>query len=302
MTNTQEITERNFKKSFSDWYDKYYKLLLVIPIILFLLSLFYLGYMYQKTGNFVEKDISLTGGTSITIQGDTSESFESQLKGSFPDISVRKLTDLRTGETTSFIVETSTTPEEIKTEIERILSYKLDEKNSYIEFTGSSLSLSFYKQLIIALVISFILMSIVVFFLFKTFIPSIAVIFAALADIIMSLAIVNVIGLKLSAAGIAAFLMLVGYSVDTDILLTTRALKRRDLALNKRLFGAFKTGVLMTLTALIAVSPIFFISTGIPDSFRQIFIILAIGLSADLINTWLTNASIIKWYCEVKKI
>ena len=157
MTNTQEITERNFKKSFSDWYDKYYKLLLVIPIILFLLSLFYLGYMYQKTGNFVEKDISLTGGTSITIQGDTSESFESQLKGSFPDISVRKLTDLRTGETTSFIVETSTTPEEIKPEIERILSYKLDEKNSNIEFTGSSLSLSFYKQLITALIISFIL-------------------------------------------------------------------------------------------------------------------------------------------------
>ena len=108
--------------------------------------------------------------------------------------------------------------------------------------------------------------------------------------------------MKLSAAGIAAFLMLIGYSVDTDILLTTRALKRFDISLNQRIYSAFKTGILMTITALIAVLPIFFFTTGIPDSFRQIFIILSIGLFADILNTWLTNASLIKWYCERKKI
>ena len=58
----------------------------------------------------------------------------------------------------------------------------------------------------------------------------------------------------------------------------------------------------MTLTALAAVLPAFFIVTGLPDSFRQIFLILAIGLFADLVNTWLTNASIIKWYCTKKGI
>ena len=118
----------------------------------------------------------------------------------------------------------------------------------------------------------------------------------------MALALVNFIGIKISAAGIAAFLMLIGYSVDTDILLTTRALKRREINLNQRIYSAFKTGILMTLTALIAVFPIFFISSGIPDSFRQIFIILAIGLFADILNTWLTNASLIKWYCETRGI
>jgi len=40
----------------------------------------------------------------------------------------------------------------------------------------------------------------------------------------------------------------------------------------------------------------------LPDSFRQIFLILALGLSADIINTWLTNAGIIKWYCDKKGI
>ena len=96
--------------------------------------------------------------------------------------------------------------------------------------------------------------------------------------------------------------MLIGYSVDTDILLTTRALKKQEGTVNQRIYGAFKTGIFMTITALAAVLPAFFIITGLPDSFRQIFFILALGLGADIINTWLTNASIIKWYCEKKGI
>lgn len=302
MTESSETPEKNFRDNFSNWYDKYYKILLFIPLIILVLSLIYLGYSYYKTGDFVKRDISLTGGTSITIQGAPSENFETQLKELSPEASVRRLTDLRTGKINSIIIETSNSPEDIKPKIEELLGYQLDEKNSNIEFTGSSLSNNFYKQLVIALLISFILMSLVVFFLFKSFIPSIAVILAAFSDIVMSLSLVNILGIKLSAAGIAAFLMLVGYSVDTDILLTTKALKRREISLNNRIYGAFKTGILMTGTALIAVIPIFFFISGIPDSFRQIFIILVIGLLADILNTWMTNASLIKWYCERKRI
>ncbi len=302
MDKPSENEKKDFKESFAKWYDRNYKFLLIIPFLFLILSFISLGYTYAKTGDFIKKDISLTGGTSITVNGEPSENFESELKKNFADSSVRRLTDLRTNKVNSFIIETSAKPEEIQPAIEKLLDYELNEKNSNIEFTGSSLSSNFYKQLLTALVISFILMSLVVFLLFRTFIPSIAVISAALSDIIMSLALVNVLGMKISAAGIAAFLMLIGYSVDTDILLTTRALRRKELILNQRIYSAFKTGILMTLTALISVIPIFFIVSGIPDSFRQIFIILAIGLFADILNTWLTNASLIKWYCEVKKI
>ena len=193
-------------------------------------------------------------------------------------------------------------PEELKKEIEDVLGYKLDDKNSSIEFTGPSLSENFYKQLILALVISFVLMSIVIFIMFKSFVPSIAVIFAAFSDIVITLALLDYLGVKISAAGIAAFLMLIGYSVDTDILLTTRALKKREGTLNQRIYGAFKTGIFMTSTALVAVLPAFFIITGLPDSFRQIFLILSVGLIADIANTWMTNAGIIKWYCDKKGI
>mgnify|MGYP001609267696 FL=1 len=285
------------------WYDKNYKILLVIPLIIMLLSLVSIGVFYSKHNDIMFKDVSLSGGTSITINGDiNSENLESQLKVKFNDVSIRKLTDLTTGKSLATIIESSSTPEELKSEIEKILGYTLTDENSSTEFTGSTLSSGFYRQLMIALFISFVLMSLVVFILFRTFIPSIAVIFAAFSDVVMPLALIDLLGIKISTAGIAAFLMLIGYSVDTDILLTTRALKKREGTLNQRIYGAFRTGIFMTLTALAAVLPAFFIITGLPDSFRQIFLILALGLSADIINTWLTNASIIKWYCERKGI
>jgi preprotein translocase subunit SecF len=295
MENSSEIK--------NDWYNKWYKFLLVIPVIILIFSLSYLGYFYSKTGDFIIKDASLSGGTTITINSNlNAKELQSQINQNFPDVTIRSLTELRTGKQISLIIETSVTPEEIRPELEKILGYSLNTDNSSFEFTGSSLSESFYKQLIIALIISFILMSITVFVLFRTFIPSIAVIFAVLGDIIMPLALIDFLGIKLSAAGIAAFLMLIGYSVDTDLLLTTRALRTKEGSLNQRIFRAFKTGSFMNITALIAVLPAFIIVSGLPDSFRQIFLILALGLFADLINTWLTNASIIKWYCDRKGI
>ncbi len=284
------------------WYDRSYKIMLVIPVIIMLVSLVYIGYFYSKNGDIMRKDVSLSGGTTITIQGDTGENLETGLKEKFPDVSIRKLADIRSGRHVASIVESSAQPQELKEGIESVLGYNLTDENSSTEFTGSALSQNFYRQLIITLIISFILMSLVIFLLFKTFVPSIAVIFAAFSDIVMPLALLNLLGMSISPAGIAAFLMLIGYSVDTDILLTTRALKKREGTLNERIFGAFKTGILMTSTALLAVLPAFFIVTGLPDSFRQIFLILALGLFADIINTWLTNASIIKWYCDKKGI
>jgi preprotein translocase subunit SecF len=284
------------------WYDKYYRILMLIPIILVILSLVYVFSFYSQHGDVMFKDSSLSGGTTITLTGDIDSAKFDSLKQDFPDILVRKLSDVRTGKSIASILESSAPPETLKPAIEKTLGYNLTVDNSSIEFSGPTLSTGFYRQLVIALILAFILMSIVIFIMFRTFIPTIAVIFAAFSDIIIPLAIVDYFGIKLSAAGIAAFLMLIGYSVDTDILLTTRAIKIKEGFLNERIFKAFKTGIFMTSTAIAAVLPAFFIVTGLPDSFRQIFLILALGLFSDIANTWLTNAGIIKWYADAKGI
>lgn len=282
-----------------NWYDKSYKLLLLIPIAIFIFCVVYLGIFYSHNGDIIYKDVSLTGGTTITVftQMDSSKVSEA-LRSQFPDIVTRVITDIRSGEQKGFFIETASSVEEVKPALEKELGFTLTEDNSSVEFTGSTLSSSFYQQLRLAILISFVLMAIVVFIIFRTPIRSLSVVIAAFADIIMTITVIDLLGIKLSTAGIVALLMLIGYSVDVDILLTTRAVKQREGTLNYRIWGAFKTGITMTLTAIAAITVALIFTAGLSDTLAQMFTIILIGLGFDIMNCWITNASILKWYAE----
>jgi len=261
-----------------------------------------MGVFYSNNQDFIHKDISLTGGTSVTIFEKTnSEELEQALSEKLEEVNTREIYDLITREQKAVIIETKTEGEQTKQILEDYLGYELNSENSSFEFTGSSLSESFYKQLLIAILIAFFFMAIVVFIIFRTFVPSTTVILSAFADILMTLTLVNILGMKMSSAGIIALLMLIGYSVDTNILLTTRLLKRHEGSINQRIFGAFKTGITMTLTSLLAIVIALIVVKSFSPVLTQIFTILSIGLCFDILNTWVTNASILKWYMGKKK-
>jgi len=304
MTETEQTGETSKQnRSFSKFYDKNYKLFLILPAILLILSLSYLFYFYSQNNDIIKRDVSLLGGTTITINdaGINIDELKQALSGNLEDFSIRTISDLRTGEQQAVVVQTISDDEKTKEVLENFLGYKLTDKNSSIEFTGSSLSQDFYRQLRFAIIIAFILMAIVVFIIFRTFIPSFAVVLSAFADIVMTVALVDILGWKISSAGIVAFLMLIGYSVDTDIMLTSNLLRRKDESVNSRMYSAFKTGITMTLTSLAAVVVALIITSGFSEVLKQIFSVLTIGLCFDILNTWVTNASILKWYVEKKE-
>lgn len=294
--------QKETKQDYKNWHDRNYKLLLIIPLIFILISLIYMVEFYSKNTDFIHKDVSLTGGTSVTIYEKTNIlDLKQKLSEKLEEINIREISDLITKEQKAVIIETKTNVEETKKILEEYLGYELTEENSSFEFTEATLSQNFYKQLLIAILFAFIFMAITVAIIFKTFVPAAAVILSAFADILMTLVLVNILGIKISSAGIIAFLMLIGYSVDTDILLTNRVLTQQENSLNQRIFGAFKTGITMTLTSLLAVAFALIIVSSFSVVLSQIFIIIVIGLGFDIFNTWVTNASIIKWYVEKKK-
>lgn len=299
MENEQNIQHQQNKS----WYDKYYKIILLIPIILLVIALVYLVKFQNENGDIIRKDVSLTGGTSITVfdSSVSVEDLQNSLLQQFPDLSIRTLSDFQTGAQTGFILETKAHVDEIRPALEDYLKYSLTQENSSIEFSGSTLSQGFYQQLRLAVILAFLFMAIVVFIIFRTLVPSAAVVFAAFADIIMTLVVVNYLGIELSMAGVVTFLMLIGYSVDTDILLTTRVLQRGEQSINKSIYGAFKTGIMMTLTAIVAVGIALFFIRNSSEVLSQMFTILLIGLFFDILNTWVTNASMLKWYAEKKE-
>lgn len=287
-----------------NWYDKHYKKLLIIPIILILFSVVYMISFYNTNGDFINKDISLTGGTSATIYDQNVEIsiLIGDLSTELKNLNIRQISDVISGSQKAVVIETTTDGEETREILEKYFGYELIEGENFdFEFTGSSLSSSFYKQLIYALILAFFLIGLVIFIMFKKIIPSSIIIFSTFANILMTITTANILGIQMSTAGIMSLLMILGYSIDTDILLTTKMLKRREVVVNERIKGALKTGLKMTLTSLISFILILFIVSSFSNTLVQIFSILSIGLFFDLINTWITNVSVMKWYLEAKK-
>ena len=191
--------------------------------------------------------------------------------------------------------------EETKAFLEEYLGYKLTEENSSFEYSEPSFTQDLYRQLMISLLLAFFLMIIVIFILFRDFVPSITIVSCVFMNIIMTITVVNLLGIKISTGGIIAFLMIIGYSVDTDILLTNRLLKRKDGTTNHKIFGAFKTGLTMTLTSLFAISVSLLVVKSFSPILTQIFLIICIGLLFGMVNTWITNVSVLKWHIHNKE-
>ena len=152
-----------------------------------------------------------------------------------------------------------------------------------------------------ALAIAFIFMAVTIFIIFRSLVPSIAVILAAAMDIVIALGGMSAFGIPLSLGSVGALLLLIGYSVDTDVLLTTRVLKRRKGSITERALDAMKTGITMAITSISAMVALYVVVVLlIPAAavLSNIAAVLIIGLAADIAVTWLMNMGIIRWYME----
>tara|TARA_Y100000310_G_scaffold343578_1_gene451898 strand:- start:3394 stop:4284 length:891 start_codon:yes stop_codon:yes gene_type:complete len=279
------------------------KKLMVIPIILILLSCFLLLNFQSETGEFFQKDVSLSGGMTVTLYSEeiiNKDSLKQSLEKKFSEVSIRGLSELGTAREIGVVIETPEIDEDsMKSAVVEATGIELDEQNSSIEVVGSSLGESFYKQMIKALIFAFIFMSLVVFITFRKLLPSLAVVIVALGDLIITVAIINLIGMKVSSAGIAALLLLIGYSIDTDVLLTTRLLKKREGTIAEGVLSSMKTGLTMSVSTISAMGAAYFVSTSL--ILKQMFLIIIIGLIVDIILTYLLNAPMLAKYAEKQR-
>jgi preprotein translocase subunit SecF len=193
----------------------------------------------------------------------------------------------------------STAKENFNSEAKQFLLEYLKAEKEKLSFreVGPALSEFFWESGQRAIILAFVLMAMIVFFVFRNFVPSMAVILAAVFDLIFALACMSFFNTPLTLATIAALLMLIGYSIDTDIMLTTRVLRRKAGAIDTRLMGAVRTGLTMTGTTL-AVLFILWAVTFVNQMYvmNQIAVVLLFGLVGDLASTWMMNAVLLKWW------
>lgn len=276
----------------------YWRIVEVIPIILLVFSVGVLVNQYLTTGEWIQRDIDLKSGTVITLNRLPADikGTESALSDKFGSVTLRQFTGYSgSGVTVEFDSETDANA--VLAELQKL---GIDTKDASVQSISTSLGESFWAQAQLGIIVAFVLMGTVVFVLFRTFVPSMAVIISAASDIIETLAFMQIFDIKLSLAGLAAVLMLIGYSVDTDILLTSRVLKTKGKSLSSNVKSAFNTGIGMTGTTIVALVAVLIFSPS--PVLTQIANILLIGLILDIINTWLQNVFILRIYCEMKHI
>ena len=264
------------------------KQLVIIPLVLLVISIVLLSLNMINTGMPVTPGIDFSGGTAVTvITPDTRDQILTTFSG-YP------LIDVAEGVNNGKFLKFSSMDDAKFRSLTSLISQKYPDAK--IDQIGESFGKTLQYQAVLAIIFSFIGMAIVIFLAFRTFVPAAAVVLSAFADMVMTAAAMNIIGIPLSLGTVAALLMLIGYSVDSDILLTNRVLKRQG-KLNEKLTGAFTTGIIMTSTTLAATAALFIVSWfGSVQILMEISAVLLIGLVFDIMNTWLTNAGILKWY------
>ncbi len=181
---------------------------------------------------------------------------------------------------------------------------------SYVHFSNYSyqdvtptLGSFFLRQVRDIIITAFILVAIAVFFIFRTPIPSMAVVFGAANDIIVALGAMGAFHIPLGIASVGGILMLIGFSIDTDLLSSIRILKRTEGTPTERAMSTFNTGITMTSTAIISFLTLFVISyIAFIPTYIEISGVVLFGLLADILTTWFGNTVMVVWYKKRKDV
>lgn len=291
--------EKQFYRIYEN-YDRYF----AIPVAMLAIALLVLGGSFLANGQVFEKGTDFSGGNEVLYTINDSSTISEveqafvdyeQTDWQLQDVNVRTQTsneDKISVTTPPPIIESEEEAENILTQ--QGINAQVDQLLSRTGILGEA----FLLQAQIAFVLAFTIMSLVIFTAFRDFIPAVAVVFAATGDILMAAAGMVVFGVPLTLGSVAALLMLIGYSVDTDIVMSLRVLKQRRGSVKEKLWSATKTGVTMSSGGIAGFSILYLVSIAIvgPTELSRISSVMVMGLVADIPLTYFGNGVILSKY------
>ena len=186
--------------------------------------------------------------------------------------------------------------EDEENQVREVLSTEFAGAELEILPKGSVITSIFKEQAWKAVVGAFIAMAVVLFFTFRHSVAVGVMILCVAFDALGAFGGMAILQVPLSFGSIAGILMIIGYSVDTDILLSNHMLKRIGGNARERAADAMKTGLMTagtTITVLVAIN----LLTTAPLLY-ELSAALIFGVLADLINTWFLNVGVLSRHIE----
>lgn len=281
------------------WHVKHMSSRLMIAIPLILAALY--------AGAILIRDIPLSqdfqAGTLISVQGLDNAPDASAVEQEIEEI-------LATNASVKVTEDTSHTTGQFGVEIEVGRDIDEDEENQVrelfsAEFVGAEVEISdkgsvltslHEEQAWKAVVGAFIAMAVVLFIVFRHSVAVSIMVLCVALDALGAFGGMAIFQVPLSFGSIAGILMIIGYSVDTDILLSNHMLKRFGGNARSRAADAMKTGLMTAGTTIIVLVVINLLTTA--PLLYELSAALIFGVLADLVNTWFLNVGVLSRHIE----
>ncbi len=273
------------------------KRMLLPPLILALLmgiAILWLG---------VPMSLEFSSGTILSYK-DVQEvpnlnQLESQLKSMLGgEVKAEETKDPVTGKVGLDIQTTTVLDQNLENQVTQFLYERYSLKNAKILVFAPALGETYRRQAVQAITVAVVVIGLCLLIVYRRKIVLVTIP-CILLDLLAGLGGLALTSTPLSLASLAGLLLLLGYGVDTNVLLSNSVIKRPEGEPEDRVASAMKTGFTITGTTLLTMLLInLFVNN---PSIDQLSTVLIFGLAADLLNTWFLNASFLIWWARKRK-
>ena len=274
-----------------------YKKFLLISILLFAIFTGIILFNYFKYGYIINKSITISGGY-VTLINNNYNLTNTEIQNILNQMNI---TDYVLYSTSNIIYIAS------RDQINGTLLISLLNQYYNISIQPSDISIQQYSsivgdlifnQFLFFVILTMILASFVIFIAFRVSNTTLNIISTILFDVIGLLAILSITKYPIGANGFIAMLMILGFAIDNNVVLSTNMIKEKDKPFIERVKMSFRVGMLMEIIALYTLLLLYFI---VPDpSVNEFAFVLSTATILDLIYYLIGNIPLYKYF-EAKK-
>jgi len=274
-----------------------YKKFLLLSVSLFAIFIGIILFNYFKYGYIINKSITISGGY-VTLINNNYNLTKAEIQNILNQMNI---TDYILYSTPNIIYIES------RDQINGTLLISLLNQYYNISIQPSDVSIQQYSSLVGELIfnqflffviLTMILAAFVIFIAFRVSNTTLNIISTILFDVIGLLAILSITKYPIGANGFIAMLMILGFAIDNNVVLSTNMIKEKDKPFIERVKMSFRVGMLMEIIALYTLLLLYFI---VPDpSVKEFAFVLSTATILDLTYYLIGNIPLYKYF-EAKK-
>jgi preprotein translocase subunit SecF len=280
-----------------EFVEKNYKKFIVVTIMLFILFTGIILFNYFRNGYIIKKSIDISGGYLTMINNNyhiTNQEINNVLYK-------MNITDYIVYNTPNIIYIESREKINVSELINLFNLYyniSLTPQDISVQQYSSIVGNIIFNQFVEFVFITMILVGFVIFIAFRVSNVTLNIMSTIAFDILGLLAILSLTGFPIGANGFIAMLMILGFAIDNNVVLSTNIVKEREKPFIERVKMSFRVGMLMELIALYTLI-ILYLFVPVP-SVREFSAVLSIAIMLDLLYYLIGNIPLYKYF-ESKK-